>query len=83
MNGLNFVVVSTQVHLIARTIPWLYFSTKGGMLSTEGEHSQLKGMFSAEGERSQLKGMFSTEGGRSQLMLLLLRRRLKNIQLIF
>jgi hypothetical protein len=49
--------VCTQVHLIARPIPWLYFSTEGGMFSTEGERFQLKG------ERSQLKGTFSTEGG--------------------
>jgi hypothetical protein len=36
--------------LEARPIPWLYFSTEGGMFSNEGERFQLKG------ERSQLKG---------------------------
>jgi hypothetical protein len=39
---------STQVHLPARPIPWVYFST-------EGECFQLKGTFSTEG------GMFSTD----------------------
>jgi hypothetical protein len=68
----------TQVHLIARPIPWVYFSTEGGMFSTEGEHFQLKG------EPSQLKGEPSQlKGEPSQLMLWLLRRRLKYIQLIF
>jgi hypothetical protein len=33
---------STQVHLIASPIPWLYFSTDRRMFSTEGEHFQLK-----------------------------------------